>query len=206
MLISTRPIRVFTSLLLEPRTLGSERPMSTLRAHFSRSLLASVVVLTACSKLTEPPKAEPAEAEQKQAPSAKPAEQKPQEQPQPAASAPPAPPTNEKLEIKDLVVGKGAEAKTGDLVSVHYVGTLPDGKEFDQSKKRGKPFDFQLGAQQVIKGWDEGVKGMKVGGKRKLTIPPSMGYGARGVPGAIPPNSNLIFEVELLEVKPNAKK
>jgi FKBP-type peptidyl-prolyl cis-trans isomerase len=174
---------------------------------FPRPLVVAALLLTACAKLTEPPKPEPAEPEQKQAPTAKPADQKPQEQqPQPAASAPPAAPTNEKLEIKDLQVGKGAEAKTGDTVSVHYVGTLPDGKEFDQSKKRGKPFDFQLGAGQVIKGWDEGVKGMKVGGKRKLVIPPGMGYGARGVPGAIPPNSNLIFEVELLEVKAAAKK
>jgi FKBP-type peptidyl-prolyl cis-trans isomerase len=164
-------------------------------------VLLSTLGLAACSKLTEPPKPEPliAEPEQKAAaPSAKPAE--PQPPPQPSA-APTPPPTNEKVEIKDIVSGKGAEAKPGDTVSVHYVGTLPDGKEFDQSKKRGKPFDFQLGAGQVIKGWDEGVKGMKPGGKRKLTIPPSLGYGARGVPGTIPPNSPLIFEVELLEIK-----
>ena len=112
-----------------------------------------------------------------------------------------APPSNEKLEIKDLVVGKGTEAKTGDTVKVHYVGTLPDGKEFDSSKKHNQPFDFELGAGRVIKGWDQGVAGMKIGGKRKLTVPPSLGYGARGFPPVIPPNATLIFEVELLEVK-----
>jgi len=160
-----------------------------------------------CAKLTEPVKEEPmqveppASAEPKQAAapaSAKPAEpaEKPAEKP-----AEPAPPSNEKLGIKDLVVGKGAEAKAGDSVKVHYVGTLPDGKEFDASKKHGQPFDFELGAGRVIKGWDQGVAGMKVGGKRKLTVPPSLGYGARGFPPVIPPNSTLLFEVELLDVK-----
>jgi FKBP-type peptidyl-prolyl cis-trans isomerase len=105
-----------------------------------------------------------------------------------------------KVQMQDLVVGKGQEAKSGDNVSVHYVGTLTDGKEFDQSRKRGQPFTFPLGGGRVIKGWDQGVVGMKVGGKRKLTIPPSLGYGDRGA-GSIPPNSTLIFEVELLEIK-----
>jgi len=105
------------------------------------------------------------------------------------------------LEKKDLVVGKGPEAKAGDLISVHYVGTLPDGKEFDASRKHGKPFEFQLGQGNVIKGWDQGVVGMKPGGKRKLVIPASLGYGARGAPPLIPPFSPLVFEVELLEIK-----
>jgi len=105
------------------------------------------------------------------------------------------------LEKKDLVVGKGPEAKAGDQISVHYVGTLTDGKEFDASRKHGKPFEFQLGRGNVIKGWDEGVQGMKPGGKRKLVIPPSMGYGERGAPPSIPPNATLVFEVELLEIK-----
>jgi len=173
-----------------------------------RGTILGVALLTsaaACSKLTEPPKQEAIQAETTgaamegkpaQAASAKPAE-KPAE---PQKAAEPAP-TNEKLEIKDLVVGKGAEAKAGDSVKVHYVGTLTDGKEFDASKKHGQPFEFELGAGRVIKGWDQGVAGMKVGGKRKLTVPPSLGYGARGFPPVIPPSSTLIFEVELLEVK-----
>jgi FKBP-type peptidyl-prolyl cis-trans isomerase FkpA len=86
-------------------------------------------------------------------------------------------------------------------VSVHYTGWLTDGKKFDSSKDRGQPFQFALGAGQVIKGWDEGVQGMKIGGKRKLTIPPGLGYGSRGAGNVIPPNATLIFEVELLGVK-----
>ena len=103
------------------------------------------------------------------------------------------------LEIVDLVVGQGAEAKAGQKVSVHYTGTLTNGQKFDSSIGRG-PFQFKLGAGMVIQGWDQGVAGMKIGGKRKLTIPPELGYGSRGFPGAIPPNSTLIFEVELLAV------
>ena len=105
------------------------------------------------------------------------------------------------LKIEDLKVGDGAEAKAGQNVTVHYVGTLTDGTKFDASTDRNEPFTFKLGAGQVIKGWDQGVAGMKVGGKRRLTIPPSMGYGARGAGGVIPPNATLIFEVELLGVK-----
>jgi FKBP-type peptidyl-prolyl cis-trans isomerase FkpA len=106
------------------------------------------------------------------------------------------------LQIEDIKVGTGAEAKAGQKVSVHYVGTLTDGNKFDSSRDRGKPFEFGLGAGQVIKGWDQGVAGMKIGGVRKLTIPPHLGYGARGTPGGpIPPNATLVFEVELLGLK-----
>jgi FKBP-type peptidyl-prolyl cis-trans isomerase len=107
----------------------------------------------------------------------------------------------QELQIEDLQVGTGAEAKSGQTVSVHYTGTLTNGTKFDSSKDRGKPFQFPLGAGRVIKGWDQGVAGMKVGGIRKLTIPPHLGYGERGAAGVIPPNATLIFEVELLGVQ-----
>ena len=116
----------------------------------------------------------------------------------------PATTTASGLIIDETVVGTGALAAAGQNVSVHYTGWLfyggERGKKFDSSKDRGDPFDFPLGAGQVIKGWDEGVQGMKVGGKRTLTIPPNLGYGARGAGGAIPPNATLIFDVELLRV------
>jgi len=105
------------------------------------------------------------------------------------------------LVIDDLTPGTGTEAATGDSVDVHYTGWLTDGKKFDSSKDRGRPFSFKLGAGMVIKGWDEGVAGMKVGGKRKLMIPPELGYGTRGAGNVIPPNAELIFEVELLKIK-----
>jgi FKBP-type peptidyl-prolyl cis-trans isomerase FkpA len=104
------------------------------------------------------------------------------------------------LQIEELQVGTGAEAKSGKSVAVHYTGTLTNGKKFDSSHDRHEPFEFQLGAGMVIKGWDQGVAGMKVGGRRKLTIPPELGYGPMGYPPVIPPNSTLIFEVELIEV------
>src|SRR3954467_13454698 len=102
------------------------------------------------------------------------------------------------LKMEDLVLGTGAEAKKGRTVSVLYTGWLTDGKKFDSSKDHGKPFSFALGGGKVIQGWDEGVVGMKVGGRRKLTVPPEMGYGKQGFPGAIPPDATLVFEVELL--------
>ena len=112
------------------------------------------------------------------------------------------------LQKTDTKVGDGAEARAGQMVRVHYSGWLYDasrpdkrGKKFDSSKDSNQPFDFTLGAQEVIPGWDEGVAGMKVGGTRILTIPPAMGYGARGAGGVIPPNATLVFEVDLLAVK-----
>ena len=106
------------------------------------------------------------------------------------------------LQIDDTVVGTGAEAKSGNMVSVHYTGWLYTdgvaGAKFDSSKDRGEPFKFSLGGGQVIRGWDEGVIGMKIGGTRRLVIPAALGYGARGAGGVIPPNATLLFEVDLL--------
>ena len=104
------------------------------------------------------------------------------------------------LVIEDLIVGRGATARAGDDVVVHYVGKLTNGQQFDSSRNRRDPLDFALGAGDVIKGWDQGVEGMKVGGMRKLTIPPELAYGAGGFPPVIPPNSTLVFDVELLSV------
>lgn len=104
------------------------------------------------------------------------------------------------LKYVDLVAGTGAEATKGQRVKVHYTGWLKDGKKFDSSVDRGQPFEFPLGAGRVIRGWDEGVAGMKIGGKRKLIIPSDLGYGPRGAGGVIPPNAELTFEVELLGI------
>lgn len=104
------------------------------------------------------------------------------------------------LQYLDLTVGNGDTAKAGKTVTVHYTGWLTDGKKFDSSKDRNDPFQFNLGANEVIRGWDEGVQGMQVGGVRKLTIPAALGYGARGAGRDIPPNATLVFEVELLGV------
>ena len=113
--------------------------------------------------------------------------------------------TESGLQYEDLVTGEGAEAKAGQHVTVHYTGWLRNddgslGAKFDSSKDRNDPFEFALGAGHVIRGWDEGVQGMKVGGSRRLTIPASLGYGARGAGGVIPPNATLIFDVDLLGV------
>lgn len=109
--------------------------------------------------------------------------------------------TESGLKYVDLVVGTGREASTGDLVTVHYTGWLTNGTKFDSSVDRRDPFSFPIGSGKVIRGWDEGVAGMKVGGKRKLTIPPQLGYGSRGAGGVIPPNATLVFDVELLEIR-----
>jgi FKBP-type peptidyl-prolyl cis-trans isomerase len=182
-------------------------PLSGLRLFhpLASGALVALVALAplACASLTAPPEPEPiaADTTTAAAASAKPAA-RPAASASASATPPPAPPAdpNAKLVTTDLLVGKGAEAKTGDKVSVHYVGTLPDGKEFDSSRKRGQPFVFTLGQGRVIRGWDQGVVGMKVGGKRKLVIPPALAYGPNGMPPAIPPNATLNFEVELMEI------
>lgn len=109
--------------------------------------------------------------------------------------------TSSGLMYQDILLGKGKTAKVGDLVTVHYTGWLEDGKRFDSSVLRSRPFEFTLGAGQVIAGWEEGISGMKTGGIRQLRIPPHLGYGASGAGKVIPPNASLIFEVKLLEVK-----
>jgi FKBP-type peptidyl-prolyl cis-trans isomerase FkpA len=109
--------------------------------------------------------------------------------------------TSSGLKYTDLKTGTGREANPGDTASVHYTGWLMDGKKFDSSLDRKEPFQFRVGAGQVIRGWDEGVTGMKIGGKRLLLIPPQLGYGARGAGGVIPPNATLKFEVELLDLR-----
>src|SRR5438874_1907642 len=143
----------------------------------TRVLLALLLALAACSKVSEPSS------------DFKPAE------------APPEPPGPTKLEIVDEKVGTGAEAKDGDTVKVHYTGTLMNGKKFDSSRDRGEPFEFALGKGAVIKGWDKGVVGMKVGGKRKLTIPYDLAYGEQGSPPNIPPKAALKFDVELVSIE-----
>ena len=109
--------------------------------------------------------------------------------------------TESGLQYQEIEVGQGEVAKSGDIVNVHYTGTLEDGTKFDSSLDRGEPFEFPLGAGMVIAGWDEGVAGMAIGGKRKLTIPPELGYGERGAGGVIPGGAIIIFEVELVGIK-----
>ena len=106
--------------------------------------------------------------------------------------------TDSGLIYEDITIGEGDTAVAGQTVTVHYTGYLTDGTKFDSSKDRNSPFEFSLGAGQVIRGWDEGVAGMNIGGSRKLTIPPELGYGAQGAGGVIPPNATLVFDVELL--------
>ena len=108
--------------------------------------------------------------------------------------------TESGLQIEEITIGEGETAASGQFVSVHYTGWLTDGSKFDSSKERDEPFEVSLGQRMVIAGWDEGVQGMRGGGVRKLTIPPQLGYGARGAGGVIPPNATLVFEVELLDI------
>jgi FKBP-type peptidyl-prolyl cis-trans isomerase FkpA len=149
----------------------------------SSLVLASALLLLACSRKVP----EPGESTFK-----------------PAAAVPPAPPDPgpAELETVDEVVGTGRVAKAGDAVRVHYTGTLLNGTKFDSSRDRGTPFDFTIGKGAVIKGWDQGVVGMRVGGKRRLVIPQALGYGEAGSPPNIPPKAGLRFEIELLDVNP----
>jgi FKBP-type peptidyl-prolyl cis-trans isomerase len=158
-----------------------------------------------CSSLTEPPLPEPVSTETRAAPPAVAAASETAPAPPSSASAQPVLPPDvpQTVAITTLAPGKGPGAKNGDAIRVHYVGTLTDGKKFDSSRDRKKPFDFALGRGQVIKGWDQGLVGMKAGEKRKLVIPPSLAYGPQGRPG-IPPNATLTFEVELLAINPKA--
>jgi FKBP-type peptidyl-prolyl cis-trans isomerase FkpA len=163
---------------------------------------AVLLALAGCTSLTAPPPPEQFASDTRAdggTPAA--AASAPSQGQPPSLPAQPVP-ADQQMGMVTLTPGTGDLAKAGDRVSVHYVGTLTDGTKFDSSRDRNQPFQFVLGQGQVIKGWDQGVAGMKVGEKRKLTIPPAMAYGPQGRPPKIPPNSTLVFEVELLAVNP----
>lgn len=173
----------------------------------------AVVAMAACSKAPAP-EAKPVEAPKAAAEAPKPAAvaATPTPAAAPAEAQPAAAPAGKEtavdkittpsgLQYQEIQVGTGAQPAAGQVVVVHYTGWLTDGKKFDSSVDRGQPFKFVLGKGMVIKGWDEGLSTMKVGGKRKLTIPPELGYGPRGAGGVIPPNATLVFDVELLGVQ-----
>ncbi len=169
-----------------------------MRREFYHALSAIALGAAAgCSSLTQPPSPEPIASSVAPVADAAPAASK-----EAAQAPPPQPPAApESLTMTTLKPGKGPGAKDGDRVSIHYVGTLTDGSKFDSSRDRKVPFEFVLGKGQVIKGWEQGISGMKVGEKRKLVIPPSLAYGPQGRPG-IPPNSTLVFEVERMPPNP----
>lgn len=164
---------------------------TVLRAALAAVLLTGAAFLAACGG-EEP-------AEQTQPEQSTPATEQPAQSPD--ASAPQGMEEVTELKIEDLQEGTGAEATAGKNVTVHYTGWLTDGTKFDSSLDSGQPFTFALGSGQVIPGWDQGVEGMKVGGKRRLTIPPQLAYGEQGAPPVIPPNATLVFDVELLNVQ-----
>jgi hypothetical protein len=177
----------------------ARRPLGLRTLLLAAAALSVCTVCTACTAFTEPPTPEPVTT---QTPATPPPPPSAAASAAPSASAPAAPPAPEApLSVTTTAQGKGPGAQNGDKVRVHYTGTLTNGTKFDSSRDRDKPFDFVLGKGMVIKGWDQGILGMKVGEKRKLVIPPSLAYGASARP-RIPPNSTLNFDVELLAINP----